>query len=240
MKNATKILFGVVAILAGVLYFGDALDLWSISLSFAGWWTLFLIVPAIGSMITSKINLGNSILLGLGLWLLVQQQNWFDNDNLRRASFAVILVVIGIVLILSEFRKKKHYTNSSDTDIVEHGTVYSNHASESSDDHPSYFTAFGSNTIKNVSKSFKGGDAVSIFGGMEIDLSNAIPSGNAKFNVTSIFGGVDIVAPKGFNIVTDGVSLLGGCDNQVKNEGNDDLPIFTIKYFTMFGGIDIV
>lgn len=239
MKNATKIIFGVVAILAGVLYIGDIFEIWNISLRFNGWWTLFIIIPSIGKMISSGINLGNLIALAVGLWLLVQQQHWFDNQVMRKASFAVVLIAVGIVLIFGDFKKKRRLRRCNSESNNYQKTEFSN-SNCNSDDNPRYFTAFGGNTIKNVSKNFIGGEAISIFGGMEIDLSETVPNENAIFNVNVMFGGTEIIVPEGVNIITDGLSLFGGCDNLITETQVEERPIFTIKYFTLFGGIDIL
>lgn len=238
MKKTSKILFGVVAVLAGVIYAGQALELWSLNLTFDGWWTLFLIIPAISNMIASRVNVGNSVLLGLGLWLLIQEQGIFDDIKFRKVSFAIVLVVIGIALIVSELRHRKIVTNGDGESVVKSGD--STKSRQNSDDNPSYFTAFGSETIINNSGSLVGGEATALFGGLEIDLSNTIPCGNVEFDAKSIFGGIEIIPPEGFHVVTDGFSLFGGCSNKSKNNTGESLPIFTIRYFTLFGGIDIL
>jgi len=237
MKNATKILFGVVAIAFGIIYFGDAFNFWSMG-SFEGWWTLIIIIPAIGSMLSSRINIGNVAFLLFGVWLLISEQNWFDRQKLNGITISLALVLLGIVLIFGEFRNKSR-TNEQQTDIV-HESNFNRRATESNSEKPSFFAAFGGNTSRCSSKNLCGGEATAIFGGIELDLSDAVPSGNVTFTVNAIFGGIDIVPPKGFKVETTGVALLGGCDNKVNDSGIDGLPIFTIKYFTFCGGVDIV
>ena len=249
MKNATKILFGVVAIAFGIIYFGSVMDFWSIG-NIDGWWTLIIIIPAIGSMISSRINYGNTAFLVFGLWLLVSSQNWVPQRMLNGVTISVLLVAFGIGLIYSEFRKKRNpsvdkitdggNSNYTDVDYKDVDSNFNKKASESSSDKPSFFAAFGLNQSKSASKNLCGGDATAIFGGVELDLSDAVPKGNVTFNVNTIFGGVDIVPPKGYRIEVTGVSLLGGCDNKLTYNNTDGLPIFTIKYFTFCGGIDIV
>lgn len=238
MKNATKILFGFVAITFGVIYLGDVFDLWSMG-SFEGWWTLIIIIPAIGSMLSSRINYANSAFLLFGIWLLISEQKWIPSKMLNGLTISIALIALGVGLIYSEIKKKKSPKNSQ---VIE-GNIDSNfnkRASESNSEKPSFFAAFGLNQSKSVCQSLSGGDATAIFGGIELDLSNALPKGNVTFYANAIFGGIDIVPPKGFNVEITGVALLGGCDNKVKQFVADGLPIFTIKYFTLCGGIDIV
>lgn len=237
MKNATKILFGVVAIAFGIIYFGDVFSFWSIG-SFEGLWTLIIIIPAIGNMLSSRINYLNSAFLLFGIWLLISEQNWLEREMLNGITISVALVVFGTALIVSEIKKKRR-SDSQEVEVT-HQSNFNKNASESTSEKPSFFAAFGLNQGRSVTNNLGGGDATAIFGGVELDLSNAVPKGNVTFNCNAIFGGIDIIPPKGYKIETTGVSLLGGCDNKIKDTGIDGLPIFTIKYFTFCGGIDIV
>lgn len=237
MKNATKTLFGVVAIAFGIIYCGDVFNLWSIS-SFNGWWTLFIIIPAIGNMLSSKIDAGNILFLLLGIWLLINQQGWIDGKMLNGITLSLALIILGLYLIFGDV-KTPLKSKKSKMEIVSEPEVRTK-TSQNNSDTPSFFAMLGGNNSKCSSKNLRGGDATAILGGIELDLSDTVPAGNVVFNVTAIFGGVDIVPPKGFKVETTGVALLGGCDNQVGNTSDDGMPIFTIRYFTFCGGVDIV
>ena len=45
MKNYTRMLWGLILIALGVIIGGNALNLFDIDIFFAGWWTLFIIIP---------------------------------------------------------------------------------------------------------------------------------------------------------------------------------------------------
>jgi hypothetical protein len=237
VKNATKTLFGVVAIAFGIIYCGDVFGFWNIS-SFNGWWTLFIIIPAIGNMLSSKIDIGNIAFLFLGIWLLISQQGWIDSKMLNGITVSLALIILGLYLIFGEL-KSVSKIKSQKAEIVSE-TDFRRKTTQSESDTPSFLAIFGGNHSKCSSKNLRGGDATAILGGIELDLSDAVPAGSVTFNVTAIFGGIDIVPPKGFQVETTGVALLGGCDNQVGNLSDDGMPIFTIRYFTFFGGVDIV
>jgi predicted membrane protein len=231
-------------------------------INFSGWWTLFIIIPAVGSMISSRINIVNSILFLLGLWLLIREQGWFESEILHGVTISAMLIVLGLGLIISEFRKKNRsnelsYNRTNEihkTDYNEaeenasqkseaHGEEKSsagNRQRESSNDHVSILSMFGLNQSRNTSKSLKGGEATALFGGVELDLADSTPVGDVTFYVNAAFGGVDIIPPRNFNVEISGVSLLGGVDNKINRPFAEGLPTFTIKYFTLCGGIDIV
>ena len=47
-KNLNKIFFGIAVLAAGIIFLGSAFGFWEIG-EMSGWWTVFIIVPAIGS-----------------------------------------------------------------------------------------------------------------------------------------------------------------------------------------------
>ena len=74
-KKTKSVIWGVIFVLAGVMYAGNALELWDFSLFFDGWWTLFLIVPALVSIFTEGPRTDKFVflLLGVGMLLAVQE-----------------------------------------------------------------------------------------------------------------------------------------------------------------------
>lgn len=64
-KNVANILWGLFFIGIGVGLIGNVLGFWDFSVFFKGWWTLFIIIPALVSMVQSGIRLGNLIVLAI-------------------------------------------------------------------------------------------------------------------------------------------------------------------------------
>ena len=63
--------FGIAVVAAGIIFLGSAFGFWEIS-ELSGWWTVFIIVPAIGSMIASGLDLLNVAAFAVGVWLLIK------------------------------------------------------------------------------------------------------------------------------------------------------------------------
>ena len=95
MYNKNRRFLGYVFILAGALFLVDRLGFIEFNLFFDGWWTLFLIIPALYSMSRSGITLGNSVLLAIGAVLLFDQRGW----NLRGYLLPGFLIVLGLGLV---------------------------------------------------------------------------------------------------------------------------------------------
>jgi predicted membrane protein len=110
-----------------------------------------------------------------------------------------------------------------------------------SDDYINKITIFSGADERVFSKNFKGGNALTAFGGINIDLRNAIMSGmGTKLTVISFFGGITIRIPQGVRVITNGVPMFGGLTDKTKsNAYTDNSPIIRVNYFTAFGGIDI-
>ena len=102
---------------------------------------------------------------------------------------------------------------------------------------------FSGNSGKVVSRNFKGGSSVSVFGGSEVDFREAkLAGGQAKFDVFAMFGGTEIRVPENWEIVTKGLPLFGGMDDKTSapaREGEVDSPMLVINYLALFGGIEV-
>ena len=91
-----KKVFGVVLIVLGVLFLLDKLNVIPFNIFFEGWWTLFLIVPALMSMSKQGVTVGNMILLIIGVTSLLSAQN----VDLGGYLLPGVLILLGIGLFI--------------------------------------------------------------------------------------------------------------------------------------------
>jgi Cell wall-active antibiotics response 4TMS YvqF/Domain of unknown function (DUF5668) len=101
-----------------------------------------------------------------------------------------------------------------------------------------------------ITKRFIGGEIVTIFGGFDIDLTQADIQGNvAQIDVVTIFGGGDIHVPTNWDVVLETVGIFGGTSDrtlhpeQQKPSGSDSStpPVkkLIVKGVAIFGGLNI-
>jgi len=101
-----------------------------------------------------------------------------------------------------------------------------------------------------VSKNFMGGDIVAIFGGFEIDLTQAdFQTPEVDIEVVSIFGGGEIRIPTNWEVIVESVGIFGGTHDrtwhpsQAPNPASAAAPGPTrrliIKGVSIFGGLTI-
>ena len=110
-RNKGKILWGIALILAGLVLAGKYLLGWDITLMFDGWWTLFIIIPALISIIDNGFRVSNVFCLFLGALLLLACQESLSTIFTWKLVIPLVLVFIGISIIVSAV------SNASPTDF---------------------------------------------------------------------------------------------------------------------------
>jgi len=101
----------------------------------------------------------------------------------------------------------------------------------------------GGGKRKITSDNFLGGKVTSIFGGSEIDLTSAkIQNNECMIDVFTMFGGSEIIVPRGWDVQVDVTSIFGGFDDKrgpIDNSGDEPNKVLRIKGFTIFGGGEV-
>ncbi|MEV6211072.1 DUF1707 SHOCT-like domain-containing protein [Kitasatospora sp. NPDC051914] len=81
--------------------------------------------------------------------------------------------------------------------------------------------------------------AVAVFGGIEIDLTDAVfESPEVVIEVTAIFGGVDIKVPENVSLHGGGVGIFGGFSVREQTAADPYAPVVRVKGAAIFGGCD--
>jgi hypothetical protein len=80
----------------------------------------------------------------------------------------------------------------------------------------------------------------SLFGGSDIDFSDAIfSSPQVTIKVLCIFGGDNIYVPENINVVSKAFCIFGGVSNKAPSISYKQAPTLTIEGFVLFGGVNI-
>ena len=104
--NKRNLFWGIVLIVVGILFLGRNMNWWNFSIFFEGWWTLFLIVPSIISLVR-KESMGTSFLiLVLGVLMLLASQNVIEWSTIWKVFLPIIIMVVGLLIILAIGRLK--------------------------------------------------------------------------------------------------------------------------------------
>ncbi len=105
------------------------------------------------------------------------------------------------------------------------------------------WAVFGNVKRKLETENFQGGEAMSVFGSVEIDLRRArisSPAKSAIIEANALFGGVKIRIPENWRINVKGVGILGGYeDKTIPPRADSDAPTVVITGYAVFGGVQI-
>jgi predicted membrane protein len=220
----SNLIWGLIFILAGVGFAGNVLDLWDFNLFFNGWWTLFIIIPCIVSLIQNGFSSGNVIGLTIGVLLLLSMQGIFDFDVLGKLIVPLIFIMIGISII---------FKNVFHRDGVSHQNIkYQGGGSEHS-------AIFAGSSYRITGEKFMGTTMNAIFGGVELDLTDAIIEEDVVINATVVFGGIDIKVPYNVKVKISNVPIFGGVSNKVPTARDLNAPTVFLNSTCMFGGIEV-
>lgn len=226
MKKIGNILWGLVFIIVGLIIGLNAMGITNINIFFKGWWTLFIIVPSFIGLFKDEDKTWSIITLVIGIVLLLSVRDIISFALIGKLIFPFILVMIGLSFIFKDTFKSK--VNEKIKKLNSEKVNGEN-----------FCATFGG--IKNDFKGqeFKSANLDAIFGGIELDLSEAIIKHDEIINANAIFGGIDIKIPQGVNIKVKSTPIFGGVSNKVKKGFNESLPTLYINAFCLFGGVDL-
>jgi len=252
-SNNSRVFAGIFIIAIGILFFlkqsGFAV--------FPYWfftWPMILIAVGIFSGVKHGFRgAGWLVMIIIGSFFLLDDV--MNVYNLRNYMVPAILVGVGAMLII---RPKKNDGWRFDKDRWKRRTEDQASAAASSFQSADYSTSdsgyadtteerldataiFGAVKKNILSKNFRGGDATSIFGGSEIDLSKADINGTVVIDVTAILGGVKLIVPSHWTIRQEIAAIFGGVEDKrdthsiitVQNK------VLILKGTAFMGGIEI-
>lgn len=232
-RNTTSVLYGIIFLAAAVVIFGNSVGWWTVQ-NYDGWWTVFLIVPGLAGLISYGFNVASTCMVLVGGWLLARAQGWFLPQMADSLVLVIIFLLIGLRLIfggrvLRSSRKAPEapvFFNDVKGAGDSSGTV-------------NYSAVFGAVEVSNNSTALYGGTVSAIFGGAKLDLRNAVPVNGAVIEANAIFGGVELYVPLQCRIRLEGVPFLGGAGCKAQCPDDQSLPLLTVRYTAVCGGVEL-
>jgi predicted membrane protein len=164
----------------------------------------------------------------------------------RRYMWPVALIAVGIFFILRPRGRHRWQGNVSNSGggFFAKGEFRIDSCEQeqfTEDDFVDETSIFGGSKKIILSKKFKGGDIVNIFGGTELNLTQADINGVAVLELTTIFGGTKLIVPSNWKVKSEAVTIFGGIEDKRNLSASIDVPekILVLKGTVIFGGIDI-
>ena len=132
----------------------------------------------------------------------------------------VLVIALGLSIVAGQFRSRAHQTDDVFT---------------------AAFAAFGGVEKRNTSKSFTGGDLTAVFGGVELDLRDAVVDAPpAHINAVAMFGGVEIIVPRDWNVRLDVLPVLAGASDDRPRRDDEHAEVdLIVTGFAAFGDVSV-
>lgn len=229
MKKVRPIIWGIAIIALGIIFGGNALGLFNFNVFFDGWWTLFIIVPSVISLITEKEKLSSLGFIAAGVILLLAAQNVFSYDVAWKAILAVALILIGVMIIW-----KSIFHSNNDKEVAK--KVKDLKDDKKMDSQMAVFS--GSDRVYN-DEVFGGANVVAVFGGANLDLRKAKFEKDTAIKAYCLFGGIEIKVPEDVRIKMKSGFIFGGISDDRKGETEKGKYTIYIDASGGFGGVTI-
>ncbi len=242
-----KIMGGILIVTIGLLFLarelGVEIPFWVFS------WKMLII--GLGLILAVKhkfLHPGWIILIAVGVAFLLT--DIYPDLQIKPILWPSLIIMAGLIIIFKPRRKtfghyrkhwKKHHTHN-------HGhysrceDFYNREESINEDVIDS--TTVMAGVKKNIlTKNFKGGEITNVFGGTEINMSQADFEGSVKLEITQVFGGTKLIVPANWEIRSEQtVTVFGSVEDKRASQPNttgEPVKVLIITGTTVFGGIDI-
>jgi len=110
---------------------------------------------------------------------------------------------------------------------------------EESSDELSLVAVLDGIDLRSRAKSFRGGSMFAWLGGIAVDLREAQLAPDAQLTLSTLFGGIAVRIPAGWQVESNVKALLGGVDVEALGANDPAAPTLTLDGFALFGGIAV-
>ncbi len=206
-----------------------------------------LLARQVGADIPSWLISWPMLLIGIGLFIGVRHSfrnpgwiipvilgsvfmidRYYYSFDVWQYFWPAFIIAIGLIMIL---KSRSRFRDNGRVNVL-----------EGNEDVLDTVTIFGGVKKNIISKHFKGGEAVTVFGGCEINLMQADADDKIVLELVQVFAGAKLVVPPQWKIHTDEVvTIFGGLNDKrpIVTQTTEDSKVLILKGTCIFGGIDI-
>jgi len=191
-------------------------------------WQMLIIAIGTVNLFTDKNKTWPWVVITVGVCFLLPRI-FNIPDEMKQMLWPSIFIAIGLVLLLTRGKKKTECKKGHD---------------KLSADYLDEVYVFGGGNKVITSDNFQGGKVTAIFGGAEMDLTNAtIQDKEVVLDLFMMFGGGSIVVPSNWDVQVQVTSIFGGFADERKlvttYDSNLKKQTLIIKGTALFGGGEI-
>ena len=101
-------------------------------------------------------------------------------------------------------------------------------------------SVFGGRKAKYQGEEFPGANIKAIFGGVDLDIRDAILTEDVVIQVTTILGGVDIYVPEDVEVRINSLPILGSVSDRMTTTEKSGKAVIHVNATCILGGVDII
>lgn len=223
-KVKSTIIIGIMLVIIGVVFLLRNYEVYLFPIDFLTWEYFLILFGALLFTLSDNKTAG-IIFIAIGLFNLVPE------------LWPIIFILIGAYILFrrGSSRSYFHYKYFDRKDTASEN--------EKSNDILEDVNIFGGGNKTINTDNFKGGSAVSIFGGSEINLlGSKLADGENTLEITAIFGGSTLLIPSDWKVELDVVSIFGGFSDKRRKDPNivyNMNKVLIVKGLCLFGGGEI-
>jgi predicted membrane protein len=220
-RATPQLVLGIVALIAGVLFTLDNLEILNAG-DYMRFWPLAILAVGLAKFIDASSppgRLAGGVLSIVGVLLLL---NNVDIIRFRlRDYWPLLLVLVGMGLIWQAFGRSRPPRGDGGVTVT------------------------GLAVLGGVNKTcrsldFRGGEMTAILGGCEIDLRPAVMQvDEAKIDTFAFWGGIELKVPEDWTVECRGYPILGGFEDKTIGPKNGPHKMLIITGFAIMGGVEI-
>ncbi len=111
---------------------------------------------------------------------------------------------------------------------------------DESDDSFSIVAVIGGRGFESSADHFAEGSALTVMGGIDLDLSGATLAPGAKLDLRAFMGGIEVLVPASWRVEVIATERMGEVTHDLDEEGqNDEGPLLLVYASATMGGISI-
>lgn len=222
-RDFGRLLVGLVVVTLGVLFLLDTADVLSADRAIGRWWPVAIVAAGLLTLAERpRATVRGALLTAGGVVLLLFTTDVLGEDAWNYV-WPVVLIGLGLTIVW-RWRGRAMPEAVAQADVLSATAV------------------FGGSELASADPRLRGGSMTAVFGGITLDLreSHPAPEG-ATVNATAVFGGVDILVPRGWRITVRSLPIFGGLDDTTDHSVPlaPDAPALHVDAVSIFGGVSL-
>jgi predicted membrane protein len=197
------------------------------------WWPCILIAVGAARVVTAVSwggRVWGSVVLFIGGVFLLDNLGYI-HGNVWNFFWPVILIAVGLGMLARGFERGGMFSPTTSAGGLSSTAGDSNTLAT--------WAVFGGSRRRFDTQNFEGGEALAIFGGINIDLTKAgMQKDEVRIEANALFGGIEIRVPETWQVVVRGAGIFGGYEDKTWRAGPEERkPRLIVSGFAVFGGV---